>query len=76
MIDSQGMSEVLEMVTKSAVKKMLVTPGMARRSRAKPCSGGVPATCVVGPPTGFPTVNFIALGFGDGATITVISGGG
>ena len=41
MIDSQGMSEVLEMVTKSAVRKMLVTPGMARRSRAKPSSGGV-----------------------------------
>ena len=31
MIDSQGMSGVLEMVTKSAVKKMLVTPGIARR---------------------------------------------
>lgn len=76
MIESQGTSEVLEMVTKSAVKKMLITPGMARRSRANPCSGGVPATWVVGPPTDFPTVNFIALGFGEGATITVISGGG
>ena len=76
MIDSQGTSEVLETVTKSAVKKMLVTPGMARSSRANPCSGWAPATCVVGPPTGLPTVNFIAFGFGDGATITVISGGG
>ena len=76
MIDSQGMSEVLEMVTKSAVKKMLVTPGMARRSRANESSGEVPATSVVGPPTGVPTVNFMAFGFGEGATITAIAGRG
>jgi hypothetical protein len=33
-------------------------------------------TCVVGPPTGVPTVNFMAFGFGEGATITAIAGRG
>lgn len=58
------------MVTKSAVMKMLVTPSRASNERANDSSGSLPATCVVGPPTGFPTVNFMAFGLGDGATKT------
>lgn len=60
------------MVTKSAVMKMLVTPGNASRSRANVSSGSEPAMYVVGPPTEVPTENFIALGLGDGATMTAI----
>ena len=58
------------MVTKSAVMKMLVTPSNASNERANDSAGSLPTTCVVGPPTGFPTVNFIAFGFGEGATET------
>ncbi len=66
----------MEMVTKSAVMKMLVTPGRARRDRANSASGSLPATCVVGGPTSVPTENFIALGFGENATVTAIRGQG
>jgi hypothetical protein len=58
------------MVTKSAVMKMLVTPGMASNPAATGSSGAEPATKVAGPPTGSPTENFAALGFGVGATLT------
>lgn len=75
-MESQEASEVLEIVTKSAVMKMLVTPGIARRSRANVSSGMEPATWVVGPPTDAPTENFIAFGLGEGATTTAISGRG
>lgn len=58
------------MVTKSAVMKMLVTPGMARRPAASGSLGLDPATNVAGPPTGSPTENLAAFGFGVGATLT------
>lgn len=61
------------MVTKSAVMKMLVTPGSESRSPTKASSGSLPLVWVVGPPTGVPTENRIALGFGDGLTVTAIA---
>jgi len=73
MIDSQEESGVLEMVTKSAVMKMLVTPGMSRSPAANGSSGLEPATKVAGPPTGSPTENLAAFGFGVGATLTGMS---
>jgi len=55
------------MVTKSAVMKMLATPSRDRTSAAISLSVSCPRTNVAGPPTGLPTGNFIALGFGVGA---------
>jgi hypothetical protein len=72
MIDSQEESGAFEMVTKSAVMKMLVTPAMPSSPAANGSSGLDPATNVWGPPTGCPTENFAAFGFGVGATLTGI----
>lgn len=63
-IPSHDASAVLERVTKSAVMKMLVTPSIAMRSAASGSSTAPPATYVLGPPTGAPTVNLRALGLG------------
>lgn len=52
------------MVTKLAVKNTLATPSSAKRSLRKGSSGSEPLTYVPGPPTGDPTVNLKALGFG------------
>lgn len=60
------------MVTKSAVKNTLATPSRPRRSARKASSGAEPLTKVPGPPTGWPTANFMALGFGVCSTRTVI----
>ena len=68
MISPQSASAVFEMVTKSAVKNTLVTPGRANSSDAISLSVGWDGTKVAGPPTGFPTVNLIALGLGVGST--------
>jgi len=70
MIDSHEESGVLEMVTKSAVMKMLVTPDMANKAAASGSSGLEPATKVAGPPTACPTENLAAFGFGVGETLT------
>lgn len=60
------------MVTKSAVKNTLATPSRARRSERYTSPGAAPLTKVPGPPTGRPTANFLALGFGVCSTRTVI----
>lgn len=62
------------MVTKSAVKNTLPTPSSASRSDTYLSSGDEPLTYVPGPPTGSPTVNFIAFGFGVFSTRIVIEG--
>ena len=54
------------MVTKSAVMKMLPTPSSDRSCLATSLSVSCPFTNVAGPPTGRPTGNFIAFGFGVG----------
>ncbi len=59
-------------VTKSAVMKMLATPATANRALATALSVSWPATKVAGPPTGSPTENFMALGFGVGRALTGI----
>ena len=63
-ISAQSASGVLEMVTKSAVRKTLVTPSTARIAVPRGSSVGLARVSVVGPPTGRPTVNFTAFGFG------------
>lgn len=63
---------VFEMVTKSAVRKTLVTSSMPSSSPTKASSGSDPLTYVPGPPTGDPTLNFIALGLGVGSDLTGI----
>lgn len=71
MISPQSASVVFEIVTKSAVRNTLVTPGNARRSDAIGLSVGWEGTKVAGPPTGFPIVNLMALGFGVGSICMV-----
>ena len=75
-IVSHEASGVLEMVTKSAVMKKLVTPSTARSRVASGSSVDAPATKVLGPPTGTPTENFIALGLGVGPADTGMGGEG
>ena len=66
-IDSQEPVGVLEMVTKSAVKNRLATPSSSRMGATNGSVASAPLTYVPGPPTGIPTVNFIAFGFGVGS---------
>lgn len=73
-IASQEASGVLDIVTKSAVKKMLATPPRARSSVAHASSASAPFTTVPGPPTGTPTVNLTAFGLGVGSTRIAIAG--
>lgn len=70
-VASQSIESSPETVTKSAVMNTLVTPS---RPRISPISGGAPSpeVCVAGPPTGAPTVNFIARGFGVGSTVMLM----
>jgi len=60
------------MVTKSAVKNTLATPSSASSSVRYVSFGDEPLTYVPGPPTGWPTENFIAFGLGVGSTRTAI----
>lgn len=60
-------------VTKSAVMNRLATPSMDNSSVATSLSVGLPATNVAGPPTGFPTGNFIAFGLGVGVAVIAIA---
>lgn len=71
-MSSQSASGVLVTVTKSAVMKTLTTPSISSKPAAAGSSGVSPAEKVAGPPTGLPTVNFIALGFGVGSVTTLI----
>lgn len=57
-------------VTKSAVMNKLVTPTSCSNSLATELSLCFPLTYVVGAPTGSPTVNFMAFGFGVGDCCT------
>lgn len=61
------------MVTKSAVKKTLATPSRANSSVTNPSSASAPFTYVPGPPTGWPTENLSAFGFGVCSTRTGMS---
>lgn len=67
-ISPQSESGVFETVTKSAVRKMLVTPGRSSNSFATSLSVACPATKVAGPPTDLPTENLTALGLGVDST--------
>lgn len=58
------------MVTKSAVMNRLVTPSNASSGPANGSLSSLPGTKVFGPSTGWPTVNFSALGFGVGSIVT------
>ena len=69
MMSSQAASGSLLMVTKSAVKNTLATPGSPSRNDPSGSSVGWLGTNVVGPPTGTPTVNFTAFGFGVELTV-------
>lgn len=68
MISPQSASTVFDIVTKSAVRNTLVTPGIAKRPDAISLSVGWEETKVAGPPTGLPMVNLTALGLGVGST--------
>ena len=72
---SQSAPGDLDTVTKSAVMKMLATPGMAKSCWANSSSGSVPPTYVAGPPTGTPQVNLRAFGLGVGETVIGTPGG-
>lgn len=72
-IESQEASGVLEIVTKSAVKKTLATPSRVRISDAHFSWGSAPCTRVPGPPTATPTENLVAFGLGVGSTRTAIT---
>ncbi len=48
---------------------MLVTPSSSRMADAIGLSVGWPATNVAGPPTGVPTENLMAFGFGVGSSL-------
>lgn len=72
-ISSHEPPGALVTVTKSAVMKMLETPSSAVSSAAMGLSAGLPATKVAGPPTGLPTMNFIALGLGVGVGLIAIA---
>ncbi len=69
-IESQAASGNLLIVTKSAVRNTLATPGSASRAVPSGSSVGWEGTNVVGPPTGTPTVNFTAFGLGVELTVT------
>lgn len=71
MISPQSASGVFEIVTKSAVRNTLVTPGNAKRPEAISLSVGWEGTYVAGPPTGLPMVNLTALGLGVGSTCMI-----
>ena len=71
-MESQAASGNLLSVTKSAVMKTLATPGNASNAPPRGSSVGWLGTNVVGPPTGTPTVNFAASGFGVELTVTGI----
>ena len=62
----------LVIVKKSAVKKMLATPSMAISSVRYSSEASLPDLTVPGPPTGCPTMNFIAFGLGVGDTVTAM----
>lgn len=72
MIGSQPASGNLFKVTKSALKKTLVTPGNPSSAWPSGSSVGWPGMYVVGPPTATPTVNFTAFGLGVELTVTGI----
>lgn len=61
-------------VTKSAVMNTLTTPSISRISAAVGSSTWPLALKVAGPPTGSPTVNFMAFGLGVGSGETGIGG--
>jgi len=65
----QSASGCLDTVTKSAVRKTLMTPSRVNKAWARTLSVGLPATNVAGPPTGLPTVNLTALGLGVPSTV-------
>lgn len=71
MISPQSASTVFEIVTKSAVRNTLVTPGRANNPEAISLSVGWEGTNVAGPPTGLPMVNLTALGLGVGSTCMI-----
>lgn len=61
------------MVTKSAVKNTLATPSSSNKEVRNSSSVSAPFTYVPGPPTGSPTENLRAFGFGVGSTVTGIA---
>ncbi len=63
-MSDQSASDRLDTVTKSAVRKTLVTPSRATNCWAITLSVGLSGVNVDGPPTGLPTVNLTAFGFG------------
>ena len=65
----QSASGLFEIVMKSAVMNMLVTPASSSISEAAGLSAGCPAMNVAGPPTGTPTENLTAFGFGVGSSL-------
>lgn len=72
-MSSQLASGSLVTVTKSAVMKTLATPSIPSRPLPIGSSVSWPALKVAGPPTGRPTENFIAFGFGVGSAVTGMS---
>lgn len=60
------------MVTKSAVRNTLITPSRVNSGPTNSSGASAPLMYVPGPPTGTPVLNFIALGFGVGATVIAI----
>lgn len=71
-ISSQNASGDLEMVTKSADMKTLVTPSNASSGAAMGSSVSWPAAKLFGASKSAPTVNFKAFGLGVGVTVTGI----
>lgn len=71
-MDSQPASGSLLIVTKSAVRNTLATPGRASSAAPSGSSVGWLGTKVFGPPTSAPTVNFTAFGLGVELTVTGI----
>lgn len=63
-MSDQSASGRLDTVTKSAVRKTLVTPSSAINSWAITLSVGLSGVKVAGPPTGLPTENLTAFGLG------------
>ena len=68
-IESHDVSSVRDTVTKLPVMNTDATPSSSRMG-ATATSAVSASTYVAGPPTGEPTVNFIALGFGVLSTTT------
>ena len=69
---SQSSDPSDDTVMKSAVMNTEVVPGMASTSRIPSGASSVDVK-VAGPPTGLPTVNFMARGLGVGSTETLIT---